>query len=81
MIGPEQSIVFRIEKASRALPVVGPFEYLASFLVALFRGSQILANSLIKFLKKLHSTMQDLISAFVSGILADLTESICLCLI
>jgi hypothetical protein len=49
---------------------MGRFEYSASFLVALFKGSQILAKSLMSVLKKFHSPTKDLISYFVCGIFA-----------
>jgi hypothetical protein len=43
--------------ASKALPVIGPFAYSAFYLVALFKGSQILAKSLVWVRKKLHNLL------------------------
>jgi hypothetical protein len=65
MIGSVHNIVLSMLNASKAFPEMGSFVYSASFLVALFSGSQILAKSLMCVQKKLHSPTKDLISSFV----------------
>ena len=70
MIGSVINRFLKMWKALRASPVIGPLTYGESFLVALFKGSQILLKSLIWVLKKLHNPTKDLISDLEVGILA-----------
>jgi hypothetical protein len=64
MIGSEHSIVLSKWNASIALPVIDPLECSASFLVALFNGSQILAKSMIYLWKKIPIPIKGMIFSF-----------------
>jgi hypothetical protein len=59
-------IVFRISKASRAFPEIRPLAYSASFLLAVFRSSQLRINTLMLALKKLQSS-QNAFSGLFQG--------------